>query len=483
MKKNVIQDIVPPESNEEKNPSEKMGIRSITAPKRSPKNQELITTNKDTASKFTEKETELRTQENISGTTFTPISPKEGQGWKKTGSENIPSFEGKNNKHWKTPVITFIVLAVIAVSSFAFYEYIAVKATVKITPKQKELVIKSNYTAKKIPSKGELGYEVMSFTKEVSKTVPATGEKKTETRAGGSIIVYNNYSSASQKLIKNTRFESPNGLIFRIENSITIPGQYKKDGKLYPGSVEVKILADSVGEEYNVGLTDFTIPGFKGDPRYNKFYGRSKTSIVGGFSGTIKTASQSDLDKAKGELDTEIKTVLYDEALKSIPSNYISLNGASKLSVENTSATGSNEIKLKGTLDLMVFDRQKLAKFLAEENIPNFDENPVSSESLSKLSVNFGENPTKIGSDSINFSMIGTTTIFWLFDEKKLITDLLGQPKSNINNLFSSYSVIDRAEIDLVPSWRSKLPTDPNKIQIINTALGDKEAVFYGPKP
>ena len=125
------------------------------------------------------------------------------------------------------------------------------------------------------------------------------------------MIIYNNFTSQNQKLIKNTRLETPEGLIFRIGESISIPGKKTENGKNIPGQIEIAVYADSAGDEYNIGLTDFTLPGFKNDPaRYKSFYARSKTKMEGGFSGVIKTISKVELESMKDVLEENLKKSL-----------------------------------------------------------------------------------------------------------------------------------------------------------------------------
>ncbi len=57
---------------------------------------------------------------------------------------------------------------------------------------------------------------------------------------GGTMIIYNK-KSEDQDLVKNTRFESSNGKIFRTQEGLTIP----------PGqSIKAYVMAEEIGEEY-----------------------------------------------------------------------------------------------------------------------------------------------------------------------------------------------------------------------------------------
>ena len=83
-----------------------------------------------------------------------------------------------------------------------------------------------------------------------------------------------------------------------------------KDGK--PGSVEVNIYANEAGAEYNSEPLDFKILGWKGDPKYEKFYGRSKGTITGGLKGTLPALS----DQEKAAISVELKQALEEKLIE-----------------------------------------------------------------------------------------------------------------------------------------------------------------------
>jgi len=137
-----------------------------------------------------------------------------------------------------------------------------------------------------------LGYRTIELDKEVSKTVESDSEEFIQSKASGTITIYNEYSDKTQNLIKNTRFESPQGLIYTIQSNVAVPGYKMVDGKKVAGSIDAKVVASAAGENYNVDSTSFTIPGFKGQEPYELFGAKSKTPISGGFDGVKKIVSK-----------------------------------------------------------------------------------------------------------------------------------------------------------------------------------------------
>jgi len=83
---------------------------------------------------------------------------------------------------------------------------------------------------------------------------------------------------------------NPGGL---LSSAIDISSLFIENGKTVPGSIEVTVYADEPLSKYNIGLTDFTVPGFKGAPQFETFYARSKTPMTGGFTGMEPVVEES----------------------------------------------------------------------------------------------------------------------------------------------------------------------------------------------
>ena len=79
-------------------------------------------------------------------------------------------------------------------------------------------------------------------------TVESSGRASSgNQKARGTLIISNEYSSDTQPLIATTRFETGDGKIFRLAESVTVPGVTIVDGKRQPGIVEAVVIADAPG--------------------------------------------------------------------------------------------------------------------------------------------------------------------------------------------------------------------------------------------
>lgn len=360
------------------------------------------------------------------------------------------------------------VLIVAGLAGAAFFSGLFKQsAVVTVEPKTKTVTLDGSFQAHKEPKDGELGFTVTTLSAEDTQTVPATGEKQVETRASGRIVVFNNESSAPQRLIKNTRFETPEGLIYRISDSIVVPGQKKVNGETVPGSIEVTVYADTPGPRYNIGLSDFTIPGFKGDLRFQTFFARSKTPMTGGATGAIKTGAPSDIARARESLRAALKDKVLSDAKTQVPGGSVLYEAGASVVYESLSAPEDSAVKERATVYVPLFDTAALSVFLAAQTIAGFDGAPVLAQNLSGLSFTPSMPDLNVSSaEDVAFGLKGSVTFVWQFDQDKLKRDLSGQDKGRVETVLAGFPAISKASVSVKPFWKSSLPSDAANITI-----------------
>ncbi len=363
-------------------------------------------------------------------------------------------------------IILISVLVLVFGLSFIFSG-----AKLVITPKQRTVLVDAEFSAYKTPKGDELGFEIMTIEKEGSQSVNANGEIFVKEKASGDIIIYNNYNKSNQRLIKNTRFETPDGLIYRINKSIVVPGRKTVGGKIVPGSIEATVYADEEGASYNIGLTDFTIPGFSGDPRFDDFYARSKTSMVGGFIGEKKIVNSEDELNARESIQTNLKEQLLKDVFSQKPEGFeIYKDGIfiTFSSLPNGEEGGDVVIKEKAILYGTLFKQEKFAQFIALNTIAGFDGEVVEildSSSISFTILNKNDVQPWID-DEFSFKLAGNAHVVWSFESEQLKNDLAGKSKEALQTVLTGYPSIDNAQIILRPFWRQTLPDDIKDIKI-----------------
>jgi len=343
-------------------------------------------------------------------------------------------------------------------------------ATVTVKPKVFTATINTTITAEPKSTDGDLTYEVVTLEKEKSETIPATGEKHVEEKASGTVVIFNNSSTASQRLIINTRLETPEGLIYRITQSIVVPGQTTKNGKVVPGSIEAKVVADNVGPKYNIGLTDFTIPGFKGTPKFETFYARSKTPMTGGFVGTVKVVDESIVEAKRKELRSRLETELRAEIPGQVREDVLAYPSLARISFETIPDTSTEKnsavIAEKGTLVLPVFDHGSLARTLAND-IEGYDNGFVSIENSETLGFSYVKEGSAL-SEAIDITVTGPIKLVSVIDSVAITKAISGISKKSFNEAISSIPGIERAHATIRPVWKRNFPTDPGEIEVVS---------------
>jgi hypothetical protein len=383
-------------------------------------------------------------------------------------SSNSNNYSGRKSSRfgmWFVALISLVIL-------YFVFSVLFSGVKIMVTPRQEAVLIDGQFSAFKEAQSGELSFEVMTVTRELSKEIPATGEEFVEEKASGKIIVYNNYSSASQKLIKNTRFETPEGLIYRIKDAVVVPGRKTVSGENVPGSLEVMVYADESGDAYNKDLLDLTIPGLKGDPRYSKFYARSKTPMTGGASGTIRTASAEDLAETSSQLDGRLRAEILAEASSVKPEGFILLNNSYVIDIDSSTSNGSDGNVLviqRAEFKGLIFNEDDLAKFVAENTIALYngtDEVKLNGFDDLDLSVDESDLLNLETTSSISFDLSGNTKVIWVFDKEALISDLKGQSKKDALAILARYPSILSAEVIIRPFWKRSITDNEKKIKL-----------------
>lgn len=369
-------------------------------------------------------------------------------------------------------VLTVVLIGIIAVPFIKGTE-------VWVTPRTHTVVFdeQAQYSAypeggTDIPE-GALVYTVVTKELTESTQVTATGSERVEDYATGSLTVYNNHDANPVRLIKNTRFETPDGKVFRIRNSIIVPGKSASG----PGSIVATVYADQPGAQYNIGpIEKFTLPGLKtGSPdMFANVYARSTAAFTGGFTGERPIVAESDMKTAVDSLRKAL------DAKAGVESNTLT-NGEDfafpqLMTTEYVAippekgADGSVTVSEKAVVRIPIFSHSSFAKALARATSADTGDGVVSIPDTSTFSVSVAA--AEAGKPLV-FSLAGTATFLWTVDIEDLATSLAGTEKEAFQNVISGFSGIDTAEAAVRPFWKSSFPSDPSKIRITITPKGE----------
>lgn len=368
---------------------------------------------------------------------------------------------------WIAIIIGLVLLA--GLGALVLFPSTTVTATARTHTVQFDSTTQFSATPAGAATSSSITYTVVSEVFEDSTVVAASGIQRAEEKAMGTVTVYNSYSDAPVKLIKNTRFQSPDGLIFRIPQSIEVPGRRGTT----PGSIEVTLFADQSGEQYNIGPVDkLTIPGLKSTPdMFAGVYAKAPTAFTGGFVGDRPAVAPSTLDAARAEMRGRL-TERAQGLSQTVPAESIAFSGLMHVVFETlppaTEGGGGVRIKEKATVYMPVFSREQLAQTIGQSI--------SASAEGQKLAIRFSPDTTgqssepinqaDLGTLPLNFTLTGRGQLQWVIDSAELQNTLAGRDQGAFTTIIEGYPAIDTAEARLTPFWRTTFPADPSKITV-----------------
>ncbi len=393
-------------------------------------------------------------------------------------SENI--WSGVHSRTKKTlrhfPKKSLVILGVFSVILLGTIIYVSAgSAKIDIYPKKQSLEFQLKVSASDKFSFVDAGLnkipgQLFSIEKNASQTYLATGERDVAQKARGIITVYNEYGTTPQVLIATTRFESPEGLVFRTLKAVTVPGTKVENGKIIPGSIKVEVIADKPGDTYNIPPAKFTIPAFneRGDAgRYEKIYGRSDEAMKGGIVGKAKVVTETDFNTAKQALSDQVRKEL-EESLKTQLSGLKSIYPSAIQLKEPESTARIDEaadefmMAVSGSIKTVGFKEEDL-KGLIKQFVDKTKNLTVIPD---KLTISYSDITFDPITGVLSFTVDVKTTGYAKVDSDKIITDLAGKNEEEIKNYLKGLAGIDTAKVVLSPFWVKKMPQDKERIKI-----------------
>lgn len=383
------------------------------------------------------------------------------------------------NKIRRTRYIWGGSLASLVIVGSLILSIVLAETTVTIKPLFRDPNVNAQFEAFRERRENALTYEVLTLETTGEKQVKATGEKMVKEQAKGTLEIFKTTPGA-ERLIKNTRFKSPEGLIYRIQESVVVPGAVTKDGKSVPGSIRAEVFAETVGEQYNLGAgTRFTIPGFEEsnlNDLFTAMYATNPEPLAGGFDGPQFIIDNTELGTARQELQISLRNQLLERIKNERPAGFVAFEGSYAFTYNEQPAVSFGgdlvTIKEQAILQVPLFKTDEFAAFIADQTVPTYNDNPVRIETYEGMLFSYtdpNKNASVIANEpSLSFTIVGRPRIIWEYDEAKLRADLAGKSKTVIPTIQTAYgSAIESFTVSMKPFYRRSFPEDGNDIRII----------------
>ena len=390
---------------------------------------------------------------------------------------SIPVIDGqkKSRKHL---VAALVIFCVVVGGGFTISSLTA-GAEISIHPKVRELNINAEFTAYREKKAGELSYEIMTLEATGERQVKASGQEEVATQALGEIEIFKTTPGA-ERLIKNTRFATEAGLVYRIQESVVVPGALTDSGgKSVPGSIRAQVFADEAGDQYNVAAnTRFTVPGFKEGgftDLFNAMYAENRSAFSGGFKGPKFIIDEQELATARQSLQMELRDSLLGRVQSERPADFTAFNDSIAFTYSELPAVQYGDtlvtIREQATLQIPLFKSDDFASFIAKETIVGYEVSEgVRIDNLQNITFSYVSATTSASNiantDSLIFKVTGVPKIVWTFDSERMKADLLGMEKTAFVGILGKYTGVDKGEVKVRPFWKQSFPRKLNDITI-----------------
>lgn len=397
--------------------------------------------------------------------TLTDITPPSRRTMVEPFGKSVPPNGGPLRFNERSPRFPYlspiVIIAIVAAAVGALFYFSSAK--VDVTPTTVTAAVDGSFTA---DQNGALPFEIIRVEKIATQSVKGSGSKVVTSAASGTITIYNTQTRI-QRLIANTRFATPAGLIFRIRSAVTVPG----GSPAKPGSVTAKAYADGPGTSYNISPTSFTIPGLAGTPQASQVYARSSEPMTGGASGSVPVIDIATENEARTALMKALSSELLASVESQIPSGYLLVAGAATTTFEAlesvpSSVTGQVDLKEQGTALAVVFPNAALAKTVAS-SVPGigYQGEPLNILSADELRARITSVPDP-DATSFQFGLSGTASLVYTVDPARIAAAVAGKTRSEAEVALTNYPEVKRAVIVLRPFWRKTFPQDPASLSV-----------------
>ncbi|MFH1610653.1 MAG: baseplate J/gp47 family protein [Patescibacteria group bacterium] len=358
---------------------------------------------------------------------------------------------------YKKIAITFIFLTALLALMVVYFSLS--KATITLVPN--EMLTAKEFSVK-IPigtatsSPALLTATVEEQELDIVQSYDVENFKTEEGKARGTVTIINK-NNQSQVLIATTRFLSPDGLLFRLTNQVSIPAG---------GETAVEIQADEIGSKYDIGPAHFSIPGLSASLQ-QKIYGITKEPMTGGLR-RIGTLTSDEIIKAQKKniesLDKQVAQKLNlesnDEKIVLTEKEIISEDTSNKEGDEIEKFTITLKVKVK----TITINKEKLLSWAKEQYKKDLDDtNEIINYDLDKFAYSLED----IASTFITMQtflpayVLGTLDIA-NFDKKKLY----GLDEDGLKTFFVQYDNVKEVEVQFWPFWVRSVPSMQDHIDI-----------------
>ena len=318
-----------------------------------------------------------------------------------------------------------------------------------------------------------LSFQAMIVDTTVTRQLYGSALTTSNTKAEGTVVFFNEYSTKSQTVKKGTTLTATNGKKYSTQAQAVVPGYKTVEKKKVAGtSPSVEVVAADVGDSYNSTGTTLSVAGWTNASK--TFYARS-AEITGGESGMRHTLTDEEKEEALETLQAQLIERLKRESRTQIPAEFITFPELQFPIIDTDSfvlqgGSVSFPASMSGSMVSYLIPRSALERAIAGKGLSDMPYTQVSVPDVGKLTFDITSPvPTdkKTIPDTITVSVSGEATVIAKVPIDKVKEQLIGKPRRTFNILLETLPEIDTARFSLFPFWVPYFPEKWGKIDVI----------------
>lgn len=397
--------------------------------------------------------------------------------------------------------LLLLVIAYIALPGATIYitpdtQPLTMAANVTLADREKQAALLSDRSAHIIPA-----YRVKPPIIQRTFAFFSTGKIFKGDNARGFITIKNNRATP-WTLVDKTRFQTDEGIVFRIQERVTIPAM--RAGK--PGEFTTAVIADErdafgnvAGSRGNIGPSRFSLPGIQLKASKDLIYGESAKPMTGGRTETISLVTKEDLDAVTEKARKQILASAQDE----LQTYLIEYNRThdSKLTLltdQYTIKIGEPRIRVPYELEQKEIESFEAA---AELDVSGIAYNKNDMVAVLKAEMQKKKNPGKqlvaIDEEAITYRILRTDDAAGIYEltatikgieqfdirsdqdagirlMKKIRDHALGKKIEDAHNFIQNLPEINSVQIKVWPFWAPTIPTVSENVKIVVNDLPEE---------
>ncbi|MDP2641049.1 MAG: hypothetical protein Q8P39_00700 [Candidatus Yanofskybacteria bacterium] len=371
----------------------------------------------------------------------------------------------------RVPRSLFMLFGLLLLSGFGMVHFFFAKAEVQVWPQIRELSLEESVSViadsqavqpliRSIPG------HAVAESRQATKLYPAFGLSSASSRATGTIRVYNTQRTA-QTLVAQTRFLSENNKLFRIETRVVVPAAASSGT---PGTLDVRVVAAEAGESYNIGSSNFALPGLAGSALYTQVYARSFEPMKGGSTEQITVVTDQDIQQARNAILADLKREAHKSMEAELPAGFtldadlLSLHvleagtpirPGAELGEFNYSA----KVEVRGVA-FRLEDLQELASELLRTRLLHHE------ELEREVMISYGNGRLQEEGKVLIMEMEAHGTAYETVDPVEIKKQIQGLQESAAERILADYLSVAQAKVSLWPFWVKSVPGSENRIRV-----------------